>query len=174
MPTSSILRAAAFAAHKHRMQRRKDPDATPYINHPIAVADLLANEACITDEVVLIAAILHDTIEDTATTRDELREGFGEDVAAIVAELTDDKSLPKETRKQLQITNAARASPRARLVKLADKICNVRDMHATPPATWSAERVAQYFAWSRAVVDNLRGTHAQLEALFDAAVTIAV
>jgi GTP diphosphokinase / guanosine-3',5'-bis(diphosphate) 3'-diphosphatase len=166
---SHLLRALAFAAHKHRMQRRKDPDATPYINHPIAVADLLANEAGITDEVVLIAAILHDTIEDTLTTRDELRELFGEDVAAIVEELTDDKSLPKETRKQLQIERAAHASPRARLVKLADKICNVRDLHATPPASWPAERVTRYLGWAKAVVDNLRGTHAHLEALFDSA-----
>src|SRR3954453_22443163 len=124
----SILRALAFAAHKHRDQRRKDPEATPYINHPIAVAHLLANEAFVDDEAVLTAAILHDTIEDTATTGDELRAIFGDEVAALVGDLTDDKSLSKEQRKQLQITHASHVSPRARLVKLADKTCNLRDL----------------------------------------------
>ncbi len=163
------MRAIAFAARKHRDQRRKDPDATPYINHPIAVADMLANEAGVEDEAVLIAAVLHDTIEDTETTSDELCALFGDEVAGIVRELTDDKALPKAERKRLQVTHAAQVSPRARLVKLADKTCNLRDLLASPPTSWTVERVLEYFAWAKAVVDNVRGTHAILEALFDEA-----
>ena len=127
-PVSIILAASAFAAHKHRDQRRKGADASPYINHPIAVANVLANEGGITDDTVLAAALLHDTIEDTDTTVGELQAQFGPDVAAIVVEVTDDKSLPKQDRKRLQIEHAATLSNQAKLVKLADKTCNVRDM----------------------------------------------
>src|SRR5688572_2187916 len=114
-----VVRAAAFAADKHRNQRRKDHEASPYINHPIALAQVLICEAGVQDPVVLAAALLHDTIEDTATTPQELVEHFGPDVAAIVEEVTDDKELPKAERKRLQIEHAAQLSERARLVKLA-------------------------------------------------------
>lgn len=167
--TSPILSAIAFAANKHRHQRRKDAAASPYINHPIALANLLANEAGITDERVLMAAILHDTIEDTETTAQELALAFGDAVAGIVLEVTDDKALPKAERKRLQIEHAPHASLEARLVKLADKTCNLRDITASPPADWSAQRKREYFDWAKAVVDGLRGTHAGLEQLFDAA-----
>ncbi len=164
---SPVLRAMQFAAHKHRMQRRRDADATPYINHPIALAVLLVNEAMIDDPVVLSAALLHDTIEDTATTFDELAAAFGEEVAGIVLEVTDDKSLPKAARKQLQIEHAAGISRRAKLVKLADKICNLRDIASAPPVGWSAQRKDEYVAWAAQVVAGLRGVHAGLEEIFD-------
>jgi guanosine-3',5'-bis(diphosphate) 3'-pyrophosphohydrolase len=163
-----ILRALAFAAHKHRDQRRKDKDASPYINHPIAAASVLANEGGVEDPVVLAAALLHDTIEDTETTLEELIENFGEEIAAIVMEVTDDKSLDKPERKRLQVESAAGKSPRAKLVKLADKISNLRDIIAMPPAHWSLERRQQYFDWAKQVVDQVRGTNARLEAAFDA------
>ena len=163
-----ILRAARFAADKHRMQRRKDADASPYINHPIALADLLASEG-IGDPAVLCAALLHDTIEDTDTSEQELRAAFGDEIAAVVMEVTDDKTLPKKQRKQLQVEHARHASPRAKLVKLADKICNLRDVAATPPADWSAARKAEYFDWAAEVVAGLRGSHPRLELLFDEA-----
>ena len=131
------MTALAFAADKHKNQRRKDADASPYINHPIALANLLLNEAGVEDQRVLIAAILHDTIEDTDTTEQELVKHFGKDVADIVLEVTDDKALPKAERKRLQIEHAAHISRRAKLVKLADKICNLRDITASPPAGWS-------------------------------------
>ena len=167
--TRKVFQALAFAAHKHRDQRRKDEDASPYINHPIALADILVNEGGVTDHVVLCAAILHDTIEDTETTYEELMVAFGREIADVVAEVTDDKSLDKAERKLLQIEHAAHASPRAKLVKLADKTCNLRDIATTPPADWSDERRWEYFDWAKKVVAGVRGTNAALEAAFDAA-----
>lgn len=162
-----VMRAAAFAADRHRNQRRKDAAASPYINHPLALADLLAGEGGITDSTVLAAALLHDTVEDTETGLAELAAVFGHEVAAIVAEITDDKSLPKEERKRLQVVKASTKSDRAKLVKLADKICNLRDIDATPPKDWSIARRREYHEWSRSVVDGLRGIHPALEKLFD-------
>lgn len=167
--TNILLLAIAFAAHKHRDQRRKDAAASPYINHPIALADVLANEGGVDDERVLVAAILHDTIEDTETTEQELIREFGQEVAGIVLEVTDDKSLPKAERKRLQIVHATSISRGAKLVKLADKICNLRDVAQSPPADWSLKRRQEYFDWARAVVDQVRGVHPALEAVFDQA-----
>jgi GTP diphosphokinase / guanosine-3',5'-bis(diphosphate) 3'-diphosphatase len=166
---SLLLEALAFAAEKHRMQRRKDDEASPYINHPIALAQVLCNEGGITDTVVLCAALLHDTIEDTDTTAEELRKRFGEAIATIVVDVTDDKSLPKETRKTLQVKHAPSLSREAKLVKLADKICNVRDVSTTPPAEWSLGRRQEYFDWAKQVVDGLRGVNRTLEGRFDSA-----
>lgn len=165
-PQALLLEAVAFAAEKHRHQRRKDAHASPYINHPIALANLLKREG-VDDVAVLCAALLHDTIEDTRTTPEELRTHFGELITAIVLEVTDDKSLPKAERKRLQVQHAGSASQRARLVKLADKICNVYDMVAAPPADWPVERKRDYLEWARNVVDGLRGTHPGLEKTFD-------
>jgi GTP diphosphokinase / guanosine-3',5'-bis(diphosphate) 3'-diphosphatase len=167
--TPLLIDALAFAAFKHRDQRRKDAAASPYINHPIALAQVLAVEAGIQDEKVLIAAILHDTVEDTETTPEELQERFGRKIASIVAEVTDDKALAKSERKQLQIEHASSLSKRARLVKLADKICNVRDVANAPPKGWPLRRQREYFEWAKRVVDRLRGTNRKLEALFDEA-----
>lgn len=170
---SILVSAAAFAAEKHRNQRRKDADASPYINHPIALANVLTNEAGITDVLTIAAALLHDTIEDTDTTAEELRIHFGDEIAAIVLEVTDDKSLPKAERKRLQIEHAPHLGQQAKQVKLADKICNLRDIRRTPPADWPLERQREYFDWARRVVDGLRGTHSGLEALFDAEVSLS-
>ena len=163
---SLLFKALAFSAEKHRTQKRKDIDKSPYINHPIALANILAQRWVI-DENVLCAAILHDTLEDTETTADELRKNFGEKITSIVLEVSDDKSLEKEVRKQLQIDHAASLSKEAKLVKLADKIANITDIINTPPAGWSKERKQEYFAWAKAVVDNLRGVHQGLEGDFD-------
>ncbi|MGH8613286.1 MAG: HD domain-containing protein [Gammaproteobacteria bacterium] len=163
-----VLAALAFAARKHRDQRRKDLDASPYINHPIALATLLSNEVKISDPLVIASAILHDTVEDTDTTLKELQAQFGEAIAAIVMEVTDDKGLLKLERKRLQVENAPALSHQARLVKLADKICNLRDVNASPPADWNLQRRREYFDWAKAVIDRMRGTHAELERLFDA------
>ena len=164
-----LFRALAFAAHKHRDQRRKDAEASPYINHPIALAEVLAGECGVADIEVLAAALLHDTIEDTATTADELRAEFGGRIAAIVEEVTDDQSLPKAERKRLQIEHAPVLSAGAKLVKLADKICNLRDVADRPPAKWDLQRRQEYFEWAKRVIDGLRGAHPGLEAAFDAA-----
>jgi guanosine-3',5'-bis(diphosphate) 3'-pyrophosphohydrolase len=165
--TREFIKALTFAADKHRDQRRKDATAAPYINHPIALANVLANEAGITDPVVLCAALLHDTIEDTKTTPAELEERFGQKVTSVVLEVTDDKSLEKQTRKQRQIEHAPHLSSEAKLVKLADKICNLRDTAASPPIGWSSERQQEYFDWAARVIAGVRGTNAKLEALFD-------
>jgi len=162
-----LLRALAFAAHKHRAQRRKDIAASPYINHPIALADVLANEGGVEDPIVLCAAVLHDTIEDTETTCEELHERFGREIAQVVMEVTDDKTLEKAERKALQVSHAHRLSARAKLVKLADKICNLRDIASNPPASWLSSRKKEYYDWAKQVIDGLRGAHPGLERLFD-------
>jgi len=164
-----VLEALAFAAHKHRDQRRKDAAASPYINHPIALANVLVREGAVSEPEVVAAALLHDTLEDTQTSPGELRTAFGERVARVVEEVTDDKSLPKAERKRLQIEHAAAISRAAKLVKLADKICNLRDMADHPPASWDLVRRREYFDWAKAVIDRLRGVHPGLEAAFDAA-----
>jgi len=167
--TRKVFQALAFAAHKHRDQRRKDAGASPYINHPIALANILVNEGGVTDHVVLCAAILHDTIEDTKTTYEELVREFGKEIADVVKEVTDDKSLDAAVRKQLQIEHASHATPRAKLVKLADKTCNLRDLGSTPPPEWSDERRREYFNWAKKVVAGVRGQNSALEAAFDTA-----
>jgi len=168
-PLGKIMRTLSFAATKHRDQRRKNIEASPYINHSIALAAILANEVGITDPDVICAALLHDTIEDTKTTPEELSEHFGARIASIVVEVTDDKTLHKVLRKQHQIDHASSLSGEARLVKLADKIANLRDVAASPPADWSIERKQEYFDWAGKVIDKIRGTHVALEALFDSA-----
>jgi guanosine-3',5'-bis(diphosphate) 3'-pyrophosphohydrolase len=162
-----VLRAAAFAAEKHRNQRRKDEEASPYINHPVQVAHILV-QADIEDPEVLAAALLHDTIEDTNTSLEELEIVFGYEIAGIVNECTDNKKLNKLERKQAQIDHAAHISRKAQLVKLADKIANVNDINAAPPAGWSLDRKREYFDWAKKVVDQMRGAHPGLEARFDA------
>ena len=155
---SLVVRAIEFAAKKHRLQKRKDVEASPYINHPIALMHVLCVDAGVNDPLVLAAAALHDTIEDAETTEAELKAAFGPEVAGIVAEMTDDKSLAKTERKRLQIEHARHMSREGTLVKLADKICNLRDIAANPPAGWSLERRRQYFDWAKAVVDGLPQT----------------
>ena len=165
--TDIFIKAVAFAADKHKNQRRKDVEASPYINHPIALANVLANEGGIANKDVLCAAILHDTIEDTETTEEELRLAFGEKITSIVLEVTDDKSLAKDERKQQQIDHAPHVSIEAKMVKLADKICNLRDIISSPPANWALERKQDYFKWAANVVAGVRGTNIKLERIFD-------
>ncbi len=163
----TLIQALAFAAEKHRHQRRRDAHASPYINHPIQLAHVLSAEAGIEDERVLVAAVLHDTVEDTETSAQELAKVFGQEVANIVMEVTDDKKVPKAERKRLQVEHAERLTRRAKLVKLADEICNLRDVAHNPPNTWPLESRRDYFDWAKAVVDGLRGVHPELERLFD-------
>jgi guanosine-3',5'-bis(diphosphate) 3'-pyrophosphohydrolase len=166
---ATLLSALAFAAEKHRNQRRKDEAASPYINHPISLAHLLATSGAVSDSVVLQAALLHDTIEDTETTFGELVEHFGPEVASVVQELTDDKALPRARRKEMQVEHASQKSPKAACVKLADKTCNLRDVAKTPPAGWSLERRREYFDWAKRVVDGLPPVSVELRRAFDAA-----
>lgn len=161
-----LLDALMFAAERHCHQRRKDAKASPYINHPIALAHLLATTGQIDDIDVLRAAILHDTIEDTATTAEQLQERFGHAVADIVLEVTDDKTLPKQRRKELQIEHAPLKSRAAALVKLADKTCNLRDIAATPPEDWSMTRQQEYFDWAKTVIDGLPPVNEAMLAAF--------
>ena len=163
----NLLAAILFAAEKHRNQRRKGAEQAPYINHPIAVAEILWRVGRIRDEVTLLAAILHDTVEDTETSPEELTAHFGVEVCSVVLEATDDKTLPKAERKRLQIVNAPHKSVRARAVKIADKISNLSDIVHTPPPEWSETRIREYVLWSEKVVAGLRGYHPDLEAAYD-------
>lgn len=166
---SLILRAANFAAERHRDQRRLGVEETPYINHPFAVASALCDEGGVADVELLAAALLHDTIEDTATTQEELRKAFGARIAGIVAEVTDDKRLSKAERKRKQLDHAADVSAEAKQLKIADKLCNLRDIIASPPANWPLFRKHQYFEWAKEVVDQVRDANPRLAAKFDAA-----
>ena len=165
---SSLLGALKFAAQKHSRQRRKDLEATPYINHPIAVAEVLSRIGGISDLPTLQAAILHDTIEDTDTSAPELEHTFGQEVCFFVQELTDDKRLPKEERKRLQVEHASNLSRPAKLIKIGDKICNVSEITATQPAEWPLERKLEYLDWAEKVVSGCRGCNPALEEHFDA------
>jgi len=161
------MKCANFAAIKHRNQRRKDPAQTPYINHPIGVANILVNEGGVDDVETLLAALLHDTVEDTETTFEEIEALFGSNVRNIVFEVTDDKTLAYAARKQCQIDKAPHVSKQAKLVKLADKLYNLRDLNRATPIGWSEERVKTYFAWALQVVNGLRGVNAALESKLD-------
>ena len=162
-----LLEALWFAARKHSNQRRKNPGRTPYINHLLEVAHLLWFVGKIRDENVLAAAVLHDTVEDTDTSFEELTQRFGTKIRNIVAEVTDDWNLPKQERKRRQVTRAPHISMEAKLVKLADKISNIRDIRDDPPEGWPDERQVAYFHWAKNVVDGIRGANADLEAAFD-------
>ena len=164
-----LIKALRFAADKHQDQRRKGADKAPYINHPIAVVDILWRVGSVRDITTLIAALLHDTGEDTDTPQDEIRQNFGEEALGLVMECTDDKSLPKAERKRLQVVNAPHKSPRARQIKLADKISNILDITYHPPADWSIERRREYLDWTEQVINGLRGQNPDLETLYNKA-----
>ncbi|XP_033231271.1 guanosine-3',5'-bis(diphosphate) 3'-pyrophosphohydrolase MESH1 [Belonocnema kinseyi] len=164
---SIVIKCTNFAALKHSKQRRKNQEQTPYINHPIGVANILIKEGKVYDTTVILAALLHDTVEDTDTTFDEIEQEFGKDVRKVVEEVTDDKNLAREERKFLQIKHAPGSSRRAKLVKLADKLYNLRDLRKETPVGWTAQRVREYFKWAKAVIDGCRGTNENLERLLD-------
>lgn len=163
MNNQLILKAAHFAAHKHRNQMRKDEEKTPYINHPISVAKIISEIGNIEDSEVLAAALLHDTLEDTETTVEELIDNFGERVCSLVEEVTDDKTLPKLERKQRQIDHAKEISEGAALIKLGDKISNVTDITDTLPTNWDSNRRLEYFEWAEKVINNCPKVNEKLE-----------
>lgn len=164
---AKFIKAASFSANKHIDQKRKGDSAAPYINHPLEVANLLANVGKVEDIDILTAAVLHDTVEDTDTTKEEITELFGEKVCKMVLEVTDDKSLPKAERKQKQIEHAPHLSHGAKQIKLGDKISNITDVINDPPAGWSKERRLEYIEWGEKVVAGLRGANQALENHFD-------
>ena len=168
-----VMRAADFAARRHTDQRRKGAAREPYTNHLTEVALLLAEAGKGSDGPLIAAGLLHDTLEDTVTEYEELVAVFGADIAGLVSECTDDKSLPKAERKRLQIETAASKSERARLIKIADKTSNLRTIVASPPEDWSAARSLEYVDWAEQVVSRCRGLNASLDQAFDAAVAEA-
>jgi len=169
-PLAQLLAATQFAAERHVAQRRKGGDDIPYINHPIEVAHIIAQEGKVTTPSILMAALLHDTVEDTDTTIEEVEARFGPVVAGLVAEVTDDKRLTKVERKRLQVETASKKSHGAKIIKLADKTANLRDILNKPPAGWPRERQQQYAQWARAVSVGLKGANAPLEAAMSAAI----
>ena len=171
--TLLLARAYEFAARMHTGQTRKGTAAEPYINHPCEVAGLLAQACGGTDAVLIAGGVLHDTVEDTDATPEELAGLFGREIAALVMEVSDDKALPKAERKRLQIEHAPFASPRAKMLKLADKTSNLRSLTASPPADWPTTRRREYIDWSSAVVAGCRGHNRWLEDAFDRAAEAA-
>ncbi len=164
---SQILEAILFAAIKHQGQVRKDESGSPYITHPLMVTQTLWEIGNVRDTRTLIAAILHDTLEDTTTTSEEISERFGEDILAIVLEVTDDKSLEKMERKRLQVVHAPDLSTAAKIIKLGDKLVNCRDILYAPPKDWNLERRREYIQWGADVVARIRGVNPALEKAFD-------
>ncbi len=167
-PVRRILEAARFAAEKHSGQRRKGLTQEPYINHVLEVAEMIAASLDTLDVDLIMAALLHDTVEDTATTAEDLHRLFGDDVTSLVLEVTDDRSLPKQRRKELQVETAPKKTTRAQFIKLADKISNLRSILTSPPADWSGDRKREYFEWAKRVVDGLRAPDPRLKKQFDA------
>ncbi len=165
----AVARALDFAARKHAHQRRKGIRAEPYVNHLTEVALLLAEASGGSDPALVMAGLLHDTIEDTETTLEELREAFGEDVASLVAEVTDDTTLPREERKRRQVQSAPSRSQRARMIKLADKTANLHSIYESPPVGWSGRRKREYVAWAREVAAACGPTDSRLQKAFEAA-----
>ena len=166
MSNQLILKAVHFAAQKHRDQRRKDKDISPYINHPISVAKIISKIGNVEDSEVLSAALLHDTLEDTKTTPEELIDNFGERVCSLVQEVTDDKTLPKLEQKQRQIDHAKEISGDAAIIKLGDKIANVTDITNTPPTDWDSNRRSKYVDWAEKVINNCPKVNTSLEKYF--------
>lgn len=169
-PLGAVLRAAVFAGRVHAGHRRKGDAQEPYVNHVLEVAMILATHGG--PGAAIVAALLHDTVEDSdadpePTTLEHLAAEFGEEVARIVAEVSDDKSLPKETRKALQVRLAPKKSDAAKQVKLADKISNLRAITASPPKGWDHGRRLEYVGWAGRVAAGLRGVNPALDALFE-------
>ena len=168
-PVVDVMRALAFAAEKHVHHRRKGESQEPYINHLAEVGYLLAEATAGADPALVIAGLLHDTVEDVGVSAEELAAEFGAEVAAMVAQVTDDKSLEKETRKQIQIEDAPVQTDRVKMLRLADKTSNLRSLVASPPVQWGIERKREYIAWAARVAEGCRGVNAPLEAAFDEA-----
>ncbi len=166
MNANLVIKAAVYAAEKHKYQRRKGFNQVPYINHPLKVA-LMLDECDEHDDNILIAAILHDVIEDTDASYEEISREFNKEVADLVIEVTDDKELPYAIRKELQVKGAPALSENAKKIKIADKICNIRDI-VNYPLDWSTERKLSYLEWAKQVVSGCRNVNALLEAAFDA------
>ena len=166
MTHTLILKAAHFSAQKHSTQRRKDENASPYINHPISVALAIAQIGGVDDPEILAAALLHDTLEDTETTPEELEHEFGKKVCDFVLDVTDDKTLPKEERKRRQIEHAKKISNGAALIKLGDKISNVTDVINNPPEDWDNNRRKEYLDWAEKVIENCPKVNDRMENTF--------
>ena len=166
-----VCEGVEFAADKHRLQTRKNKAKTPYISHPIGVAYNLMNVGEVRETSVIIGALLHDTVEDTQTTFEEIEKKFGKNVAGLVREVTDDKTLATEARKRLQVINATQKSKGAAQIKLADKLYNLNDLFSNPPPDWSQVRIDRYYEWAQSVVDRLPKAndklHAAVEGVID-------
>jgi guanosine-3',5'-bis(diphosphate) 3'-pyrophosphohydrolase len=168
-----VSSAADLAARRHNGMARKGRGSEPYINHLAEVANILAEVTDGADAGLVAAGWLHDTVEDTGTTREELAQKFGERVAALVVEVTDDMSLPKTKRREMQIESAPHKSPGAKLIKIADKISNIRARVHSNPTTEERADLTDYVDWAEQVVAGCRGGNAALDRMFDDTVKLA-
>lgn len=160
--TRRVFAALSFAAQRHRDAPR--PGADPCLAHPIAVADAIVSIGGVTDAVVLCAALLHDVVNNTETPPQLLMDRFGREIADVVLDISDDRSLPEVQRRRVQVAYAPNLSGRARLVRLADMLCRLRRLAAVP----RAERAAEV-AWVAQMVAGLGGMNTALETAADAA-----
>ena len=167
--TVLITRALHFAAERHSNHRRKGQAQEPYVNHLAEVSELVADATEGKDVNLIAAALLHDTIEDTETSSDELVATFNNDIAQLLADVTDDKSLPKQDRKYLQVVNSRAQNMRVKLLKLADKTSNLRSLANSPPENWNTEQKQAYIDWAIKVAAGLKGVNPWLEGRFDEA-----
>lgn len=165
----AVLRAADAAARWHVHQRRKGAAEEPYVNHLLEVAMLVAEATNGQDPDLVIAALLHDAIEDQEVPRSVIAEMFGEQVTALIEEVTDDKTVEKQERKRRQVETAARKSQRAKILKLADKTSNLNAVAASPPPDWTVKRRLEYVRWAREVAAGLKGVSSWLEEEFEQA-----
>jgi guanosine-3',5'-bis(diphosphate) 3'-pyrophosphohydrolase len=161
-----VFEALEFAAYKHRRQKRKGAIGIPYINHPIEVAGMLVRSMNEPSKELIIAALLHDTMEDTDVSNEEIEEKFGKQISDIVSEVTDNMSLPSEKRRKIQIEKAHSLSYEARCIKITDKTCNIHDMLYTK-VMWSRKRKINYIIWAKNIVEQIQGTHNDLESAFN-------
>ncbi len=162
-----ILKGVEFAADKHRLQTRKNKEKTPYIAHPIGVAENLMKTGNVRDASMIIGALLHDTLEDTQTTFSEIEKAFGKDVANYVKELSCDKGLTHSEKNRRQVIEASHKSAGAAQIKLADKLANLSELTHNPPSSWTQERVDQYYEWAQSVIDRLPAANPALKKAVD-------
>lgn len=165
--TELYAKARDFAAKKHAGQLRKGANREPYITHPIEVAKLVSEATGGNDEILIAAAVLHDTIEDTDTSYDDLREEFNSEIADLVAEVTDDTRLPSDVRKAKQAADMPKKSDRAKMIKMADKISNLRSIRESPPAAWTDDKKRSYIKTASNVVAGARDANCKLADQFD-------
>jgi (p)ppGpp synthase/HD superfamily hydrolase len=169
-----LFEALEYASKLHKDQRRKGNGGSPYVNHLIEVASLLSRVAEVTDHEVIIAAILHDVLEDTEAREGDIFDRFGGTVLAYVKHVTDDKLLSLEKRRIAQLKSIENSSSQIQLIKLADHCSNI----ASLPPSWDRARLESYISWSHSIAVHCYSASEELAKVYkkryDSALEICV